>query len=74
MTFKNLKALLIERARIDGTIRAERVKSIRRISAMIKLHKKQQHLVNEMDRRLMLVNYCHLEFDELLDEIESFLH
>lgn len=75
---REIAQLLLEKAQVESRIRAHRVVVIRQYMAnLLPEHKAQIQtraiirLTTEMEARVSAVHYCHMEFDELLDEIED---
>lgn len=70
--------LIKEQARLEMAIRAERVRLIRKeLVARLDNSTSADHVADELEQKinskLALVAYCHVEFDDLLDQLEAHL-
>jgi len=66
-----LLKLMQEKAKIDARIRACRVTTIRRVLVhQPKIARYTRSKIEEMDKMLLEVHYCHKAFDDLLEQLE----
>lgn len=71
--YSEYQALMFEHAKIVAKMRAIRVREIR-IRNDIEKDKVTDKLCKRMESLILRVNFCHQEFDDLLDQIEARLN